>query len=390
MDYWPKDNHHILDLIHTAYIVDVKWSKKPYNDYSHLSKCYYECGYIIFKDISENLNNHIKTDSWFFPAVFLMRQSIELGLKALICKIYKNKCDIQNTFEECRHSLSDLYSRYSANGESLLSVEENEWLVRYITSLENVDSKSDMFRFPFDDAFLCQYRDKFIDIIDVANNMFRAYSLIKKCIGDENKDANDVIDISTSPEFLIFASHGMGNCYLWQDISDAGFHNKVQGYVDTAALIYDKCDTTTLQTYFYPLMFLLRNAIELCLKRLFFSEVDNGVPKHIFMSKRKSHLLKKDLWKYVRPVIKEYAKGSDLSLLDVVESQIIELDTLDKNSDIFRYPTTYSLEYKIQDRKFDIKNVYEFMRGLIDFFESCDTMLSAIADYESEMKYYYQ
>ena len=38
----------------------------------------------------------------------------------------------------------------------------------------------------------------------------------------------------------------------------------------------------------------------------------------------------------------------------------------------------------------DIKNVFEYMISLINFFESCDTMLDSIADYQFEMKSYFE
>ena len=78
------------------------------------------------------------------------------------------------------------------------------------------------------------------------------------------------------------------------------------------------------------------------MKRLFYSRVDNGVPLKVFNSKRKSHLIKKDLWKNVKPVIKKYANdsGEDLTTIDIVEGLLEEINELDKNGDNFRYPTS--------------------------------------------------
>jgi hypothetical protein len=39
------------------------------------------------------------------------------------------------------------------------------------------------------------------------------------------------------PNFLILASHGIGNCYLWEPISDNGFHTKITGYTQAADFI---------------------------------------------------------------------------------------------------------------------------------------------------------
>lgn len=89
----------------------------------------------------------------------------------------------------------------------------------------------------------------------------------------------------------------------------------------------------------------------------------------VFRSKRKSHLLYKELWKNVRPMIEYYAnaQGQDISIINIVEKQIQELSCIDKNGDIFRYPTSYSLEYRFDNIDLDLKNVYEFMQAILIF-----------------------
>lgn len=113
---------------------------------------------------------------------------MELGLKALHCRVQKNKTDIQRIFLDCGHNLSTLFSDYISRDESYLSEEEQHWLSSYFRSLETVDAKSDMFRFPFSDTFLEQYRDKFLDNYAVANNMLQAFALINKCLIHGNID----------------------------------------------------------------------------------------------------------------------------------------------------------------------------------------------------------
>lgn len=68
-------------------------------------------------------------------------------------------------------------------------------------------------------------------------------------------------------------------------------------------------------------------------------------------------------------MIEYYAKvqGQDLEIIDIVESQIQELGNIDKNGDIFRYPTSYSLEYRFDNIDIDLKNVYEFSREYSTF-----------------------
>lgn len=388
---WPEDNQSFWDIKNHEYIVEIKWSKKPFEDYKRLAKEYAQIGYLIFKEVIESSHDNVKSDMWFLPGIYLMRQSIELGLKALICRVCDRKPDIQRAFEGCCHDLSKLFSWYDAKNEDYLLEEEKQWLIRYLASIEEVDEKSDMFRFPFEDEFLAKYRNKFLDNVAVANNMIQAFSIVSKCLNFGGDDSNSEFEADWEPDFLILANHGIGNCYLWESISDHGFHTKVTGYTAVADFIYYNCDKIILEEKLYPLIFLLRNSIELSLKRLFYSSVDHGVPKHIFLSKRRSHLLKKDLWKNVRPIILHYASESkeDLRLIDVVETRILELDALDKNGDCFRYPTSYSLEYRYNGKKIDVKNVFEYMRAVINYLEGCDSMLDAISDYESEMHSYY-
>lgn len=373
------------------YVVEIKWSKNLFEDYKRLANEYARMGYLIFTEVIEGSPANVKSDMWFLPGIYLMRQSIELGLKALVCRVCDRKPDIQRVFEECCHDLSKLFSWYDAKNEGYLLDEEKQWLVKYLASIEEVDARSDMFRFPFEDEFLTQYKNKFLDNVKVANNMVQAFSIINKCLKCGVYDSDNEFEADREPEFLILAGNGMGNCYLWEPISDHGFHTKITGYTAVADFIYYKCDNMTLEEKLYPLIFLLRNSIELCLKRLFYSRVDNGIPSHIFFSKRRSHLLKKDLWNNVRTMIQYYATESneDLKVIDIVESEILELDALDKKGDCFRYPTSYSLEYRYNGKKIDVKNAFEYMRASINFLEGCDSMLDVISDYESEMHSYY-
>ena len=121
---------------------------------------------------------------------------------------------------------------------------------------------------------------------------------------------------------------------------------------------------------------------------MFYKTIEHGVPRNIFLSKRRSHLLYKELWKNVRPMIEYYAKaqGQDLEIIDIVESQIQELGNIDKNGDIFRYPTSYSLEYRFDNINIDLNNTYEFMQGIFNFCDGCDGEFEAVADWESDIR----
>lgn len=328
MDFWKIDNKETS--------VKIKWSHNCFEDYKTLSYQFYKCGYKTFEEVIGSRHDNVKSDMWFLTGIFLVRHSIELGLKALLCRVLPRKRDIEDAFEACCHDVSMLFHKYTdVRLENYLTEEEEDWLIRYLDSLEEVDKKSDMFRFPFEDEFLSKYRDKFLDNVDVANNMLQGYALIKKCIERGIVTEEDEFDGKLKPEFFVFASHGIGNCYLWQRISDEGFHVKVTGYSEVIDYIYQNQNITN-EDKLYPLIFMFRNTIELCLKRLFYSRVDNGVPLKVFNSKRKSHLIKKDLWKNVKPVIKKYANDSGEDLISLAEYEAIrEISDVDDERVIY-------------------------------------------------------
>lgn len=389
---WPASDMDFWKIGNKETSVKIKWSHNCFEDYKTLSYQFYKCGYKTFEEVIGSGYDNVKSDMWFLTEIFLVRHSIELGLKALLCRVLPRKRDIEDAFEACCHDVSMLFHKYTdVRLENYLTEEEEDWLIRYLDSLEEVDKKSDMFRFPFEDEFLSKYRDKFLDNVDVANNMLQGYALVKKCIERGIVTEEDEFDGKLKPEFFVFASHGIGNCYLWQRISDEGFHVKVAGYSEVIDYIYQNQNITN-EDKLYPLIFMFRNTIELCLKRLFYSRVDNGVPLKVFNSKRKSHLIKKDLWKNVKPVIKKYANdsGEDLTTIDIVEGLLEEINELDKNGDNFRYPTSYSLEYRFDNKELDISNVYTYLKAIINFLDGCDSMLDAIADYQSEIKAEYE
>ena len=216
MDFWKIDNKETT--------VKIQWSHNCFKDYKTLSYQFYECGYKTFEEVIGSGHDNVKSDMWFLTGIFLVRHSIELGLKALLCRVLPRKRDIEDAFEACCHDVSMLFHKYTdVKLEKYLTEEEEDWLVRYLDSLEEVDKKSDMFRFPFEDEFLSKYRDKFLDNVDVANNMLQGYALVKKCIERGIVTEEDEFDGKLKPEFFVFASHGIGNCYLWQRISDEGF-----------------------------------------------------------------------------------------------------------------------------------------------------------------------
>lgn len=158
-----------------------------------------------------------------------------------------------------------------------------------------------------------------------------------------------------------------------------GYKEKITGYSEVINFIYNNKEIT-IKEKIYPLIFLLRNDLELCMKQLYYTVKNIGnKQKHI---KEKSHNLEKKLWNKMKPTIKQYAEisNSDLGILDVVEKMITEINNIDKKCAVFRYPTEYNLDYPFDERTIDIKNVYEYFMSLINFFQNCDAMIKDIIE----------
>lgn len=381
----PNSDMSIYNIDNDSNTIEIKWSHNLFEDYKNLAYQYYLCGYKTFEDVINSGHDNVKSDSWFLTGIYLVRHSLELGLKALLCRIISKKMEIQRAFEECCHDVSKLYQRYtSSKVDNYLTNEENEWLIHYLDSLEYIDKKSDVFRYHFDEDFISKYKDKFLDNIGVANNLLQSFLLIKKCIEKREKYNVYEFDKKIKPEFFIFASHGIGNCSFLINIYD-NFGVKIDGYSEVIDFLYLN-ESISKEVKLYPLIFMLRHTIELELKRLLISNVDNDVTLDVTKSQLKSHLIKKDLWRDVKPIIVKYSSNNkDKETIDSVEKLIEELTKLDKKGDTFRYPTTFGLEYNLDDVKLDISNVYYCLKAIINFLNGCDSMLSAIAEYKNEM-----
>ena len=381
MDLWKVEN--------SKYTITIKWSHNCFQDYRKLSYNFFECGWYVFNEVFHEQKDTIKWDTWFLTGVFLLRHSIELALKAVLCREFEKKNTIQETFKECKHDISALFQKYcEVKKQKCLSKEEGEWLKEYLISIEVVDKKSDTFRFPFSDEFISQYDQKILDVKSVINNILQAFSLVHKIL--ERGSINDqvIFNDNLEPSFFVFADARIGNCYLRKDLFGKGFYSRIEGYTEVIDYIYN-IKEISLENKSYPLICMLRNDIELYLKCLLRYDVEQPIEiKGKRRTKERSHKIKKDLWKYVRPVLEYYGKeqcDDTLESLDIVEAKLNSIDSLDENGDMFRYPTSYSLEYKMDKKTFDLQNVYEYMRAIINFLDTCEIMLSIAVEYEADM-----
>lgn len=392
MEYvWVEKDKDIKEIVNEDTKIHIKWSKKPDKDYLKLSRQYMNAGYITLKEVIEvPHNDNIKYDMWFLPGVYMIRQAIELLIKAGFAVKGAKKDELQEIFIANKHNVKELYNTYKERyGVEELNEANQAWLEKYLDSIEVVDSSSDLFRYPFKDEFMQQYGDEALDVLHMGNRLIYCYSTLNKMIFCEWFD-EDELDLEEEPMFLKLASSGMYNCYLWDSPWGDGFHKQVTGYSEVAKFLFERFKESKDEELFYPIVFLMRNAIEIGLKRLLHMQMEERVDECIIRRKRNSHLLYKDLWKSIKPMLVHYSieDNQEEETLNLAESYINTLNSLDKNGDMFRYPCSYSNEYKFNDEEVDVENFYKYLLGLFHFIDSCDSWLDNIKDFEMEMRSY--
>ena len=369
------------DLIYNNYAVLIKWTGCLQEDYYKLSHDYYTCGKDLLQYVNSNKRQPDITDNCFLSAVYLMRHAIELVIKAIICQVY-SKHEIQEIFEDHQHDVYNLWLLCNREKVNYITDSEMLWLINYLRSMEEIDNKSDTFRFPFSDAFLDRYKNKSLDIVLMTKSSTQAYNLLKKH-WLKGQSTSFEFKKKYKANFIIESKSGLNNCYLFQSFFDKGFEAKTTGYIQAAKHLFYKRNIPK-EKLFFPIIFILRNTLELCLKNALSMELSfwNGKKK----GNGNGHLLKKELWKKVKPLLSHYAELNkyDLTFIDKYERFIYKIDRLDKNGDMFRYPTSYNLAPRMNNKIYDLKNIYLYFKELITFLCGCNTMLEVAYDYENQ------
>lgn len=348
--YWIAQGQNIDDIINVNDVIVFSWSKNDSDNYIKLSESFYNAAQIIALEINNDYTDHSKSDQWFFPALYLYRQAIELLCKGLLITVVSRK-NITAKFTSYKHNIIDLFNEYCSSSTSLsLSIDELNWVRSYLSELELIDRESNLFRYPIKDGYLNQYKDDFLDTVNMSTGIDQCYSIIFKCVDAKHtpqKYSSD-IDLSIKPHVLFFASHGFGNCMLFTSPWDEGYYPHIQGYSDIAYFLVDKLSKDHYS--FLAIAFLIRHAIELSLKSMLFSRTETNVSKQVQGYMQRSHVLYQDLWLSIKDMIEHYADtmNYDLSVVQLADTYLRELSMLDKRGDKFRYPTNYGLEYDLQ------------------------------------------
>lgn len=96
-----------------------------------------------------------------------------------------------------------------------------------------------MFRFPFENQMFEKYKDNFFDNINMMNSTYQASNLVCKCINCGFSLKDDKFESVISPNYVSYATHGIGNCYIWRPLGDDGFYPLINGYMNAADYIFN-------------------------------------------------------------------------------------------------------------------------------------------------------
>lgn len=180
-------------------------------------------GNMVIDYITPLKNNGIK-DSWFFPIVYLYRQSLELILKATVFKYIISNKERSEYLREVGHNLSRLFETVYKNIQlnNTNTREELLWLKEYINDITYVDRESDVFRYPFSNNGINFFKEqKNVNLVYLKTNMNTAYQIIK----DIYEEADTVTKQYSvyEPVFLI-----SGGDYLEQSV--IGWHMSMDNF----------------------------------------------------------------------------------------------------------------------------------------------------------------
>lgn len=317
-----------------------------------------------------------KLDTYFFPIVYLYRQSIELIMKAIFFDKNEDSEKRETFLHDTRHELlliwdeisSDLEQRYNKN-ERLL-----EWVYINIENIADFDKHSDVFRYPnTKDLELFFKEEKRYNLRNIAENMNCLFEFFENFINDNFfNDLNEVI----SREPLVFVEGGSYYEFShigWNYDAEYHYHTYIKGYKECANILVDRALESENKDFnnkiIYPICFLYRNLLELLLKNILINYSSLEIAEIKKALNRKKHSLI-GLWNLIKDDINDVPHDEEDKTLKYVEKYIEEFHQKDVRSDKFRYPIDFNIQkYFDSSEEIDVKNLSLCLKELICFFD---------------------
>ena len=388
---WVRPN---LDLYHidtsSKCIITFSNSGQLDKDFYKYACDFYEAAEYIIHYLGEDAaqkHDIAKLDLWYFPMVYLYRHSLELLLKAIIFQTITDKNDRINIVEEIRHNLLQAFQKIIEIKSLTIDGNANaQWLKNFLSDISQLDSESDMFRYPFGNQFRILFeRQTNISLKATHDNMNKAYNIVKELFSTGM--FSEQIYEAYEPKLIIKGDHYYQQSVVGYKYSQYSFYPYFSSYNEVGVFLKKTIVEENKSNLFMPTCYLYRNAIELCLKKMIAedSHIDND--KALKIIRKKKHSVQ-GLWNSIVEEIKMHVNSSDRdSTLEDLEQYIQTFHNLDNRSDLFRYPCNTKLEsYFLTATPFDIENVTSCFEEFCTTLDSIDDMLIAVKEVEEEIK----
>jgi hypothetical protein len=388
-NYWPRD---IADFEYVGeeslHVLKVQNSDDIQIEFYSYSKNFFEAANILISHALETTEIR-KKDFWFFPIVYLYRQSLELLLKSIAFKYIIDIDDRKNFISRVRHNLKHAFEEIKVfvKDEGLdLSVREIEWLEKYLTDISSIDEQSDMFRYPFNINMKDYFTEQIhINLKALGVNMNNAYEILTDIL---NKEVKNIEFLVYPPILLINGGGYYEQSVIGWKFNKVNFYPYIEGYMESAdylcKIIKEKQNSDNL---FLPMCYLYRNGIELALKRILIEDCQFDYDTALNILRKKKHSIL-GLWNSIKQEIQlnSNSQDDDNTLINV-ELYINQLHNIDITSDKFRYPVDkfFNLHFNVET-KYDVVNVSTFFNELFSFLDAVDSMLSYINDIKAELE----
>lgn len=383
--------------------LEIEFGKYAYN--------FYSAAHTIASYLLETGDANIgELDSYFFSLAFLYRHAIELILKGIA---FQNIIDTENRIQFAKntyHDLEKILVETLRIRKTNRSGDEIEWLSTYLKNISDIDMKSDSFRYPF---HIKRHRDTYINLVHFSierifknilyidlykfvNKFEAVYEILSLWYDNNSCQAKEWKNLS--PVFIEENGTYYGQSVVGYGYKKQEFYPYIAGYIETAGLLREKMIksedgkieelSTAENSYFMPMCYLYRNAIELVIKSVWFEDVrdDYQICCKILYKNKHSII---GLWNKLREWIIDYYDENDdvIEYFDKISKCCGELQGFDSDASRFRYPCTKYMEpYQKQCITFDYLNLSEFMESLFDAIDGIGWELSGRNDYLNELE----
>ena len=366
-------------------------NEKNYEMIHTLSVQYFDASELSFKMIFGKRRNNIIIDCCSLPALFMLRHSFELMIKALLVKQLGNKAF--DHFCNYKHSIYDLAILF--NPTKYKDNVEWDYLLEFCKNVDKKDVSGDLFRYPFDNEFLSDYRNKFLDVFSMYQIFDLYYSYLEnEYSGNMVLDAKVVEKIKNernekNNEYLVEAPHGYGYCMIWEMQDDYPGFKQIEGY-ETIGRYLNYCYTKGNKNVVFPMLFVYRHLVEISLKDFLFhrndafrKEVDKtNSSTNLKRVYYRGHEFAKSIIRDTKSIMTFLSSENNWPITQVDDfiSQINILNSLDRYSMKFRFPI-YKGGEKLKYERININSFCMLCEQCHAFIEGCSAACEEIEEY---------